>query len=243
MITWSFLFVSINVETLEKLFYMAVFEQCGKCCRPNAWPPRWLDDREHSRGDSERLSVSWTSRDAWDSGCEEIWPSAERGTTQCFRSMSLDPPLVTAIMPQQPNCKSKDISTASVHFKKSAQNFRSEPPVEKNMHRNSLRYTGYVAEGNIRLVKQRGDVLMEIRREMSSSSATWRPFGFYAKRTSTSHSAVLLPSESLRAIVLFYLFVMLKHSTNGRAGGVNCAYLHLGNRQNSLQQNTVAKFI
>lgn len=78
---------------------------------------------------------------------------------------------------------------------------------------------------------------------MSSYSATWGPFGFYAKRTSTSHFAVLLPSESLQAIVLFYLFVMLKHSTNGRAGGVNFEYLHLGNRQSSLQQNTVATFI
>ncbi len=55
--------------------------------------------------------------------------------------------------------------------------------------------------------------------------------------------AVLLPSESLQAMVLFYLFVMLKHSTNGRVSGVNCVYLHLGNRQSSLQQNTVAKFI
>lgn len=78
---------------------------------------------------------------------------------------------------------------------------------------------------------------------MSTCSTLWEPFGFYAKRTSTSHFTALLPSESLWAIVLFYLFVMLKRSTNGRAGGVNCAYLHLGNRQSSLQQNTVATFI
>lgn len=162
-----------------------------------------------------------------------------------FRSMSLDPPLITAI----------SHSVYTINPRTSAQLLHVSKSQLKTSEVINLCTTcvGMVthtmdteqfknAAGNISLIKQKCDVvfiLMEMRREMCSPM----PHGFNAKCTSTSHLAVLLPSESLQAMVLLYLFVMLKHSTNGRVRGVNCVYLHLGNRQSSLQQNTVAKFI
>lgn len=54
--------------------------------------------------------------------------------------------------------------------------------------------------------------------------------------TPTSHQSALVCHWSLQAIVLFYLFITSKHSTNDWGCGVNCTYLHLGNWQSSLQQ-------
>ncbi len=56
--------------------------------------------------------------------------------------MSLDPPLITAIMPQRLDYKSKDISTATARFTKSAQNFWSEQPVH-SMCMYGHTYNGY----------------------------------------------------------------------------------------------------
>ncbi len=74
-----FLFMSSYIKNDLVRQYLSNTESAvGHSSPPNKWPPRWLDDREHSMGDSGRLSVSGTSREAWDSGCEEIRPSAEK---------------------------------------------------------------------------------------------------------------------------------------------------------------------
>lgn len=52
-----------------------------------------------------------------------------------------------------------------------------------------------------------------------------------------SQECISLPLEPAGNSAFFYLFIMSEHSTNGWGCGVNCAYLHLGNWQSSLQQN------